>query len=74
MMCSLCLHSPCLYGCPNRTEEQVYECSCCNEPIVEGEEYYYFNEEYYCEDCFKENAVDMLIEIGATTGIAGVER
>ena len=72
-MCSLCLHSPCVYGCPNRTEEKVYECSCCGDDIVDGEKYYYFNDCYYHEDCFEEKAVDMLLDIGATKGIAGVE-
>lgn len=70
-MCSVCMHSPCLSGCPNDVGDPVYECEWCGGDIVEGEEYYEFDDCYYHEDCFKDNAFDILLDSGAEKGTAG---
>lgn len=70
-MCYICLNSPCLPGCPNADEpEAIFYCECCGEPIVEGDEYYEMDGYYYHEECFRDNAVEILLEIGATHGFA----
>lgn len=45
-------------------------CSCCRQPIVDGEECMEFDGEYYHLDCFKDNAVDILCQLGARRTIA----
>lgn len=38
-MCDLCLHFPCVDGCPNGPEPEIVEtCPICNDSIYEGEE------------------------------------
>lgn len=51
-MCAICLHSPCLNGCPNAAEPKpVTYCKRCGEPIVPGEEYAVIDGLDYCESC-----------------------
>lgn len=39
-MCEICLHDPCVPGCPNYQEQRcVFRCSICGYGITEGEEY-----------------------------------
>ena len=40
----------------------VFFCSDCGNEIYEGEEYFEFDGDIYCEECFSENAVKLLIE------------
>lgn len=75
-MCSECHMSPCHPRCPNAPEPpKVYTCKICGEPIVEGEEYYEMDAEFYHEECFEDNAVQILMdECGAMKGTAEFER
>lgn len=74
-MCSECRMSPCHPQCPNAPEPpKVYTCKICGEPIVEGEEYYEMDAEFYHEECFEDNAVQILMdECGAMKGTAELE-
>lgn len=74
-MCSECHMSPCHPRCPNAPEPpKVYACKICGEPIVEGEEYYEMDAEFYHEECFEDNAVQILMdECGAMKGTAELE-
>lgn len=74
-MCDECRMSPCHPRCPNAPEPpKVYTCKICGEPIVEGEEYYEMDAEFYHEECFKDNAVQILMdECGAMKGTAELE-
>lgn len=74
-MCDICQHNPCLSRCPNSPEpEKVYQCECCGEDIVEGEEYIKIYDNYYHEDCFINNSVAIVEkEFDASTGVAEVE-
>ena len=39
-MCDICMHSPCLSGCPNAPDPTpVTHCCSCGEPIIPGDEY-----------------------------------
>ena len=38
-MCDICMHSPCLSGCPNAPDPTpVTHCCSCGEPIIPGDE------------------------------------
>ncbi len=65
-MCEICGHFTCVSRCPNYEEKAVYTCKYCGEAIVEGEECYEYDGDYYHEDCFSDCAVDLLLESGAT--------
>ena len=70
-MCDLCRCYPCYFSCPNAPEpEGVYTCESCKEDIVVGDTNYKFEGEYYHEECFKDNAVEILLENGAEKGEA----
>lgn len=73
-MCEICHSTPCHPRCPNAPEPpEVYKCKACGEPIVEGDEYYEYEGNYYHEECFEDSAVDILLESGATKGTAESE-
>ncbi len=42
---------------PEPKLRKVYECACCEEPIYEGEDYYYIEalEIYVCESCIDDS-------------------
>lgn len=62
-MCSICGQSPCPPGCPNADDPPtVSYCKWCGEPIVVGEEMYELEDEYYHEECLKDNAFDILVD------------
>ena len=44
------------YGsiCKNCVDEHFYHCECCGE-LVHEDDYYYFNDEIYCKECYNEN-------------------
>lgn len=51
-MCQICMHSPCLSGCPNAPDPTpVTHCNCCGEPIIPGDEYAVIDGIPYCEGC-----------------------
>ena len=74
-MCSVCCMSPCHPRCPNADEPKaIYKCSFCEESIVEGDEYYELDGEYYHDECFEDNALEFIIEkLGVTKRTAEVE-
>ena len=62
-MCEICHMTPCHPQCPNAPEPPaVYYCKVCGEPIVAGETYYEMDSEFYHEECFEDNAVNILME------------
>ena len=74
-MCAICMKSPCDSRCPNAPEPPaVYTCKSCGEPIEVGEEYFELGGDHYHEDCFREDAVQILLDdYGATSGVAELE-
>jgi hypothetical protein len=51
-VCEYCHSNPHLSSCPDAPEPPiVYECSCCGEPIYEGDIYYDINDDVWCEEC-----------------------
>jgi hypothetical protein len=72
-MCEIC-HGVdgCLPGCPNAPEpKKIYTCEYCGEDIIEGDEYYEFDNRYYHEECFHDCAINLLLdECGARHGVA----
>lgn len=65
-MCMECHSNPCRPGCPNAPDpETVYHCKTCGEPIVVGNEYCEYCEDYYHESCFRDAALGLLAEDGA---------
>ena len=70
-MCSECGFSRCPSGCPNAPEpEKVYTCKVCGENITVGDTYYEYDGDYYHEECFEDEAVNILLESGATKSTA----
>ena len=73
-MCSVCHMSPCHTRCPNASEPpEVYKCEYCGESIVVDDEYYEFKGKHYHYDCFQDNAVELLVNLGAVYGYAEME-
>ena len=61
-MCSICLHSPCLSGCPNAPDPTpVTYCRSCGEPIIPGDEYADIDGEAWCEGCLDDLPLCVLI-------------
>ena len=53
-MCDICLHAPCLSGCPNAPEPpMVFVCSGCGGPIYHDDWYWEIMGEQYCEQCME---------------------
>lgn len=51
-MCEICRRHPCVSGCPNAPEPpMVFVCSGCGGSIYEGDPYWDFFSEQFCEDC-----------------------
>ena len=72
-MCWICRQNPCHPACPNAVPTTVYTCEQCGEPIIEGVEYVEVDGEYYHEDCFTDNAAEILLKQPfVTKGIAEV--
>ena len=61
-MCDICMHSPCLSGCPNAPDSTpVTHCCSCGEPIIPGDEYGIIDSEAWCEDCLEDLPLCVLI-------------
>ena len=61
-MCEICMHSPCLSGCPNAPDPTpVAYCCSCGEPIISGDEYGIIDGEAWCEDCLEDLPLCVLI-------------
>ena len=71
-MCMTCLQSPCHPRCPNAPEpDGVYTCNHCGEKIIEGEEYFRIDDDYYHDDCLRDNALQVIFDMHTVTrGIA----
>ena len=64
-MCSICLHSPCLSGCPNAPDPTpVTYCRSCGEPIIPGDEYADIDGEAWCEGCLDGRMLTTVYDIG----------
>lgn len=67
-MCSVCHQTPCHPQCPYAPElPAVYECKRCGESIVVGDEYYEMDGDYYHEECFEDNALELLLKSSDVT-------
>lgn len=61
-MCDICLHSPCLHGCPNETIATFGVCSVCGEGIPIGDEYADIDGDWICERCIDDMTKKELLE------------
>ncbi len=51
-LCSICLNTPCLSGCPNAPEPKIVtKCDECGEYIRDGDVYYRICDLNICEEC-----------------------
>lgn len=61
-MCDICMKSPHDPRCPNATAHASYVCEFCKEPIIDGDVCYELDGDRWHEECFNDNAVDILLE------------
>ena len=55
MACECCRMYTCPSSCPNAPDPPVFaECVGCGNDILDGDDYYDINGDYYCEDCIYE--------------------
>lgn len=51
-MCDVCRRSPCDSRCPNAPDSPKFGvCSVCDADILDGDDYYNIDGEYWCADC-----------------------
>lgn len=63
-MCSLCLHIPCLKGCPNAPEDMSkYTCCICGNGIYEGDRYVDGPDGEICESCIDDMTSTELLNV-----------
>lgn len=72
-MCDLCLHTPCVSGCPNKPDPiPILKCENCNMELFDGDVYYPelgvcqycvedFEEEVFLTDRFYDEGLDEYI-------------
>ncbi len=61
-MCLICMHSPCLSGCPNASEPMpAKHCSSCGKSIFPGDEYADIDGNPLCEECLADLPLCILI-------------
>ena len=74
-MCAECRRTPCDPRCPNAPDPPaVYTCKYCSEDIVVGDDFVELDGDYYHEECFTDNAANILLEqYGARKGVAEAE-
>lgn len=76
-MCDICMHSPCLSGCPNAPDPTpVTYCRSCGEPIVPGDEYADIDGERGVGDAWMTAALrpDPEAGVGVENGAGGRKR
>ncbi len=62
-MCAICGQFPCDSRCPNAPDPKtVVICEVCKEPIYEGEDMFKLDGCCYHDDCFRDCAVELLME------------
>ena len=49
-------------------EKVYFNCDLCGAEIYKGQEYYFFEREYFCEECFDEIQSDEKIEARRIAG------
>ena len=55
-MCEICHKYTCPSSCPNAPAPQRFaRCSACGADIIDGDDYYDIDGDYYCEDCIYES-------------------
>ena len=62
-MCELCLHHPCMRGCPNETIETASICSRCRTDIEVGASYLDLDGRTICEECLEEMPTGELLSL-----------
>lgn len=63
-MCSVCLSTPCLTGCPNAEEQgPVYTCGRCGYGIFPGDHYIETRDGYVCRDCLEDMSVEEMLDL-----------
>ena len=54
-MCEICRQFICPSACPNAPAPPVFsKCYGCGVDILDGDDYYDIDGDYYCEDCIDE--------------------
>lgn len=54
-MCEICRQFKCPSACPNSPAPPVFsKCYGCGADILDGDEYYDIDGDYYCENCIYE--------------------
>lgn len=61
-MCDICLHSPCLRGCPNEEIPVYGVCRHCGDGIPVGSRYVDLGGDRLCEDCAGNMTLSELLE------------
>lgn len=63
-MCSVCMTSPCLSGCPNAEEQEpVFNCGRCGYGIFPGDQYIESGAGYVCRDCLEDMSVEEILDL-----------
>ena len=54
-MCEICRQYRCPSACPNAPEPPAFaECVGCGAVIMDGDDYYDIDGDYYCDECIHE--------------------
>lgn len=62
-MCEICLHSPCLRGCPNEEIPVAGTCDHCGDDLAVGDKYVDLYGYHVCENCIDNMTVSDILEI-----------
>lgn len=62
-MCDICLHSPCLPGCPNEVIPTYRTCKRCGDDLPIGLRIVDIGGDIYCEDCINDMSVEELLAL-----------
>lgn len=60
-MCIECRQNPCHAQCPNHEWKAKHTCCVCGDDILPNDTFYELDTNCYHEECFQENAVDILV-------------
>lgn len=74
-MFSICLHIPCMWGCPNAPEEiteeeekePIIQCDHCGAELYEGDLYLDAKNAMVCKKCVEEMSIHELMEVCGLT-------
>lgn len=69
-MCDICLHVPCMWGCPNAPEkkkEPSIQCDYCGEELYKGDKYLDTENAMICKKCVEDMSVCELMEVCGLT-------